>query len=83
MTSEEDELLQLAAGRLGAEAHLLNSAALWLKYQPDVDMLAVRFVEQPHPTHSNDDQARGVIFNYAGPDLVSLEVLNLYGVFVT
>jgi hypothetical protein len=76
-------MLQLAAERLGADAALLDQDALWLNYQPDVDMLAIRFVEHPHPTHSKDDQTRGAIFNYADSNLVSIELLNLYGVFVT
>ncbi len=74
--THEEELLRLAAERVE-----LPKGKLSLKYQPDVDMLAIRLKDRPHPTHTKDDQERGLLFNYEGRTLVSIEVLDLYGTF--
>jgi hypothetical protein len=75
--SHEEELLRLAAERVK-----LPKGELTLQYQPDVDLLAIRLKDHPHPTRTEDDQERGLIFNYEGRRLVSIEVLDLYGTFV-
>jgi hypothetical protein len=75
--THQEELLRLAAERVK-----LPKGTLRLKYQPDVDLLAIRLKQHPQPTHSKDDQERGLIFNYEGRALVSIEVLDLYGTFV-
>lgn len=68
--------------RLARERVELPQGKLWLDYQPDVDLLCVRLVERPHATHSDSDLDRGIIYNYEGRKLVSIEILDLYGVFV-
>lgn len=55
---------------------------LRINYQTDVDLLLIKFSET-ESTYSEDDMEKGLIFNYDARDnLVSIEVLNLYGVFV-
>lgn len=76
-TTVEQELLALARARVNLPDEYVS-----LRYEPDVDLLYVCFVECPRPTHSEDDQERGVIFHYGGRNLVSLEILDLYGIFV-
>jgi len=74
--SREDEMLRMARDRVKIPAGKLQ-----LKYQPDVDMLLVELTENPAPTNSKDDVERGLIFNYEGQKLVSIEILDLYGVY--
>ena len=74
--SHEEELLRLARDRVD-----LPAGRLWLKYQPDVDMLWIGLSEHPEPPHSKDDLGRGLILNYEGQKLVSIEILDLYGVY--
>lgn len=76
LESQEEELLRLARNRVD-----LPVGELRLKYQPDVDMLLVELKENPSPTNSKDDVERGLIFNYEGRRLVSVEILDLYGVY--
>jgi hypothetical protein len=78
LESQEEELLRLARDRVD-----LPAGKLRLKYQPDVDMLLVELKESPAPTNSKDDVERGLIFNYEGQKLVSLEILDLYGVYAS
>jgi Protein of unknown function (DUF2283) len=76
--SHEEELLRLARERVD-----LPSGSLRLEYQPDVDLLWIGLTDNPKPTHSDDDLERGLIFNYDGSKLVSIEILDLYGVYVS
>jgi hypothetical protein len=76
----QSEWLKLAGERVGVE---MLGGWVRLKYQPDADLLSVKFKEQPRPTRSESDIELGVIYNYAGRELVSLEILDLYEVFVT
>jgi hypothetical protein len=76
--SQKEELLRLARDRVD-----LPAGELRLKYQPDVDMLLVELKENPVPTNSKDDVERGLIFNYEGQKLVSVEILDLYGVYAS
>ena len=76
--SQEEELLRLAGHRFE-----LPAGKLRLKYQPDVDMLLIELTENPAPTNSRDDIEHGLIFNYEGQKLVSVEILDLYGVFAS
>ena len=76
LESQEEELIRLARDRVN-----LPSGELRLKYQPDVDMLLVELKENPAPTNSKDDVERGLIFNYEGQRLVSVEILDLYGMY--
>ena len=78
LESQEEELLRLARDRVD-----LPAGALRLKYQPDVDMLLVELKASPAPTNSRDDVERGLIFNYEGQKLVSIEILDLYGVYAS
>jgi hypothetical protein len=78
LESREEELLRLARDRVE-----LPAGELRIKYQPEVDMLLVEFKENPVPTHSKDDVERGLIFNYEGRKLVSVEILDLYGVYAS
>jgi hypothetical protein len=77
----QKELLALAVERLDGTVELPDK--VWLDYQPDVDLLLIRLKERHHATRSEDDMERGLIFNYEGQQLVSIEVLDLYGVFTT
>jgi uncharacterized protein YuzE len=75
--SKEKELLKLAGERVK-----LPNRSLQLKYQPDVDLLVVR-LNDGKSTYSEDDMEKGLIYNYDAQNrLVSIEVLDLYGVFV-
>jgi hypothetical protein len=78
LESQEEELLRLARDRVD-----LPAGKLRLKYQPDVDMLLVELKEKPAPTNSKDDPERGLIFNYEGQKLVSIDILDLYGVYAS
>lgn len=78
LESQEEELLRLARDRVD-----LPAGELRLKYQPDVDMLLIEFKANPAPSNSKDDVARGLIFNYEGQKLVSVEILDLYGVYAS
>jgi hypothetical protein len=78
LESQEEELLRLARDRVD-----LPAGGLRLKYQPDVDMLLVALKENPAPTNSKDDVERGLIFNYEGQKLVSIDILDLYGVYAS
>ncbi len=75
--SKEKELLKLAGERVK-----LPNGSLQLKYQPDVDLLVVR-LNDGKSTYSEDDMEKGLIYNYDAQNrLVSIEVLDLYEVFV-
>lgn len=75
--SREDELLRLAAERVE-----LPAGPLWVEYEDDVDLLVIKLKEHARSTHSDDDLERGLIFDYEGDELVAIEILDLYGVFV-
>ncbi len=75
--SKEKELLKLAGERLK-----LPSGNLQLKYQSEVDLLVIR-LNDGKSTYSKSDMQKGLIYNYdARNRLVSIEVLDLYEVFV-
>jgi hypothetical protein len=74
-----EELLALALERLGGKVQL--PARVWLNYLPEADMLTIRLKARHQSTRSEDDLRRGLIFNYEGQKLVSIEVLDLYGTF--
>ena len=76
VATQEEELLELAARRVR-----IPEGKLWLAYQSDVDLLVIRLKESPRPTRSDSDLEKGVVYNYEGRELVSIEVLDLYGVF--
>lgn len=78
LETQEEELLRLARHRVD-----LPAGDLRLKYQPDVDMLLVELKENPLPTNSRDDMEHGLIFNYEAQKLVSIEILDLYGVYAS
>jgi hypothetical protein len=59
----------------------LPTGNLWVEYEADVDLLYIRFKERPQPTHSQDDLDQGIIRNYEGKTLVSLEVLDITGLY--
>lgn len=48
-----------------------------MKYGEDVDLLTIRFKEAPRPTHGKSDGLAGIIYNYEGDDLVSVEILDI------
>jgi uncharacterized protein YuzE len=55
---------------------------LQINYQSDADLLFIKFTDS-ETTYSDDDMDIGVIYNYDADDkLVSIEVLDLYGVYV-
>lgn len=49
----------------------------WMKYGADVDMLTIRFKEKPCPTRSTSNAAKGIIYNYEGSKLVSIEIIDI------
>lgn len=70
------EWLKLANQRVEVPANYII-----LNYQEDVDLLFIRF-NDGKSTHSRDDMDKGIIYNYDGNNnLVSMEILDLYGVF--
>ncbi len=76
ITDKADEWLKLAAQRI----KIPNDYVI-LKYQEDADLLVIRF-SNGKSTYSKDDMDNGVIYNYDKDDnLVSMEILDLYGVF--
>ena len=76
ITNKSSELLKLAGQRI----KIPNDYVI-LKYQEDADLLVIRF-SNGKSTYSKDDMDSGVIYNYDQNDnLVSLEILDLYGVF--
>lgn len=81
---DEATLLRHARERL-AEGHTLvelNGRQVWLKYGADVDLLTIRFKEKPRPTRTTDDLDAGVIYNFEGDQIVSVEILDITGIFV-
>lgn len=74
-TPDASYLLRRAARRLGPGVDL--NRRLWLKYGADVDMLTIRFKERPRPTRSTSAPERGLIYNYEGSRLVSIEILDI------
>ncbi len=55
---------------------------LELNYLADVDLLSVRF-SKTESTYRKDDMEKGLIYNYDSDDfLVSIEILDIYGIFV-
>jgi uncharacterized protein YuzE len=72
----ETELLELAAERVA-----LPEGIVRLDYQPDADLLYITFKDAPRPTRTESDLDADVIYNYEGTQLVSVEILDIYGVF--
>ncbi len=71
------EWLELVDERLEIPRNYLR-----INYQSDVDLLFIKFTDS-ETTYSDDDMEIGVIYNYDADDkLVSLEILDLYGVYV-
>ncbi len=48
-----------------------------MKYGEAVDLLTIRFKEAPYPTRSETDDGIGIIYNYEGKTLVSVEILDI------
>lgn len=70
------EWLKLARERVRFPGEVIE-----IKYQKDVDMLVVRFSEKPS-VRGNMDYESGTIYNYdRSGNIVSLEILDLYGIF--
>ena len=76
ITNKAGEWLKLASQRI----KIPNDYVI-LKYQEDADLLVIRF-SNGKSIYSTDDMDNGVIYNYDKNDnLVSMEILDLYGVF--
>lgn len=74
--NKTSEWLKLANRRVEVPANYII-----LNYQEDVDLLFIRF-NDGKSTHSRDDMDKGIIYNYdRNNNLVSMEILDLYGVF--
>lgn len=72
-----NELSTLARKRLK-----LPAGDLEFEYQADADLLLVRLTDGKS-TYSESDYRKGIIYNYdARNKLVSIEILDLYDVFV-
>lgn len=77
ITDKTSEWLKLAGQRI----EIPNNYVI-LKYQEDVDLLVIR-LGNGKSTYSKDDIDNGVIYNYdKNNNLVSIEILDFYGVFV-
>jgi len=78
-TPSDTQLLRLAAARLneGKIAVNLNAGKLWMKYGEDVDLLTIRFKENPYPDEGDADLLAGIVYNYEGENLVSVEILDI------
>lgn len=74
--SQDEEVLRLAAQRVE-----LPKGEFSYSYYSDADVLAIHLKDHPKPTRTEDDMDRGLVFNYEGRKLVSIEVLDLYGIF--
>ena len=72
------DLLAIAGERI-----ILPTNISWVEYEADADLLYIALKEKPQSTHSDDDAENGIIFDYEGNELVAIEILNLYGVFVS
>jgi uncharacterized protein YuzE len=76
--NKSSEWLKLANKRINIPGNYVI-----LKYQADVDLLVIRFNEGKS-TYSKDDMDKGIIYNYdRNNDLVSMEILDLYGIYVS
>ena len=80
-----DYLLGRAAARLkSAKSKVaLDGQRLWLKYADEVDLLTIRFKENPRPTRTEDSGGKGIFYNYEGSRLVSIEIINITGKYTT
>lgn len=77
-TSKQSEWLEIAEKRIK-----IPSGNLRMNYQKDVDLLVIKFSDKDS-TYSKYDDKNGVIKNYdANGKLVSMEILDLYGIFAT
>ncbi len=84
-TPNNSQLLRLAAARLaeGKIAVDLHAGKLWMKYGEDVDLLTIRFKEAPRPNRGKSDGDAGIVYNYEGDVLVSVEILDITDKFVS
>lgn len=70
------EWLNLARQRVGLTENIIK-----MDYQKDVDLLLIRFADKPS-MRSSMDYEKDVIYNYdENKNVVSVEILDLYGVF--
>ena len=75
-TNKTAEWLKLAGQRI-----IIPGNYVILKYQEDVDLLVIKFTKGKS-TYSKDDMDKGIIYNYdRNNELVSMEILDLYGIF--
>ena len=73
-----DELLKRAQERA-------DFPKIWreVRYFDEVDLLVIRFLPSP-ATYSKDNIGKGLVYNYdANDNLVSLEILDLYGIYAS
>jgi hypothetical protein len=78
-TELSKELLNLAESRIGIVAYSAKS----LDYQKDVDLLVIRLSDTPS-SRGKYDYDKNVVFNFdKSGSVVSIEVLDLYEVFVS
>ena len=69
--------------KLADERGKIPSDWIKLEYQKDVDLLSILYSNK-RCVRSKGDMENGVIYNYnAQNELVSIEVLEFYGVFAT
>lgn len=77
-TKDTNEFIELAK-----ERGKIPSDWIKLEYQKDADLLFILYSKK-RCVRSKGDMENGIIFNYDAQDkLVSIEVLELYGVFAT
>lgn len=75
-TKDTNEFIELAGERGEIPADWIR-----LEYQKDVDLLFVLYSKK-RCVRSKGDMENGIVYNYDAQDkLVSIEVLDLYGIF--
>ena len=72
------EWLDLASRRVDIPTNWLE-----IEYQKDADLLFIKLLNSP-AAYGDDDLDQRIVYNYdKNGCLVSIEILNLYGVFAT
>ncbi len=76
---EKRAAARLTKGRIAVNLREYQSYSL--DYSADVDLLTIHFTEHPHPTRSKGDAAQGIVYNYDGDTLVSVEIADILDVY--
>lgn len=81
VTTELENNVSVEWVKLARERVRFPGEAIKIDYQKDVDMLVVKFSDQPS-VKGNMDYENGAVYNYdRSGKVVSIEILDLYGIF--